>query len=77
MDQVLIFKTNAKTQAHIREIGLLFKPIGRIKEWSVDLEDCDRILRVVAFNTHHQAIEGLLKTIGIECKQMACFEHSL
>ena len=46
--QVLIFKTNVQTKKRVKLISPLFTNHPVIKDWSVDLEDCDRILRIVA-----------------------------
>lgn len=74
MEQILIFKTNISTKARVHEIRTLFEPITQIKDWSIDLEDCDRVLRVISLNIHYQIIEQLLTAAGIYCKQMACFD---
>ncbi len=74
MEQILIFKTNISTKKRVHEISTLFDPIKQIKDWSIDLEDCDRVLRVISLNIHYRAIEELLTSAGIYCKQMACFD---
>lgn len=76
MNQILILKTNVDTPSHVKKIDALFKNIEEIKDWSIDLEDCDRVLRVVFLNIPHLSIEKLLTTSGIYCKHMASFDHN-
>ncbi|MCL4641686.1 MULTISPECIES: hypothetical protein [Olivibacter] len=70
MNQVLIFKTSVNAQKHVQQVAALFKSIKLIKQWSFDLDDCDRVLRVVSLNVRPEMIENLLRTEGIYCEHM-------
>jgi len=70
MAEIFIFKTNAETQEHVRQVSALFQPVVSITHWSFDLEDCDRVLRVVASGLRPDAIERLVMTAGIRCEHM-------
>jgi len=71
MDQVLIFKTDVDGMDDANRVAALFESAAKIKQWSFDLTDCDRILRIVSFDLHPKIIEKLLKVEGIYCENMA------
>ena len=70
MNEIFIFKTSVHTEAHAQQVATLFGPVESIKQWSFDLEDCDRILRVVASDLEPGAIAQLLGNVGVACEQM-------
>jgi len=71
MTQILIFKTNVHAQEHVQKVAKLLKSINLIKQWTFDLDDCDKILRVVSLNLQPETIENLLRTEGIYCENLA------
>ena len=70
MNEILIFRTSVNAQKHVQQVAALFNSIKLIKQWSFDLDDCDRILRVVSLNVQPEMIENLLRTEGIYCEHM-------
>ncbi|WP_456442496.1 hypothetical protein [Psychroserpens sp.] len=58
--RISIFKTNIETKDGVSIIKKLFSSDPRIKQWSVDLEDIDKVLRI-------EAIKSLSK------KDIICF----
>lgn len=72
MDQILIFKTNVDSPMHVLKVEGLFRSIHSIIRWNFDLEDCDRILRVVVSDIHMrpEMIEQLLRSEGICCEYL-------
>jgi len=70
MNQILIFRTSVNAQKHVQQVAALFNSIKLIKQWSFDLDDCDKILRVVSLNVQPEMIENLLRTEGIYCEHM-------
>lgn len=75
MKQIQIFKTNIRTRSHMQSVTRLFASVGHVQHWTVDLEDCDRVLRVVTLNFSTHAITKLLRTQHIHCEPMACFPY--
>ncbi len=70
--EILIYKTNISnaTLTITREI---LDADSEIKKWSVDLDDCDRILRIVADKQgrfEEKKIEEQLKKAGIACEEL-------
>ena len=70
MNQIVIFRRSVNAQKHVQQVAALFNSIKLIKQWSFDLDDCDRILRVVSLNVQPETIENLLRTEGIYCEHM-------
>ncbi len=68
--QILVFKTNIVNNRHIKKIepGLNLHP--QIKEWNVDLQDCDKVLRVVTEKIHPSEIENIVLNAGYACQEL-------
>lgn len=67
---VLVFTTNVTAPAQVKEVKPLLKAVRSIKEWNFDLEDCDKILRVVTNGLSPRYIEGLLQNAGFMCMEL-------
>jgi hypothetical protein len=67
--QVLVFKTNINSD---EEAGRLsnFLSTKAIRKWNVDLEDKDRILRIVTDILSPEDIIGFAKQNGLECEEL-------
>jgi len=68
--EVLVFKTNVSQQTQISKVQALLKTISTIENWNFDLEDCDRILKIVASNLSPRHIESVLQASGINCEEL-------
>ncbi len=44
--KVIVLKTNIQSEQMLRLVAPIFKKENHVKKWSVDLEDCDKVLRV-------------------------------
>ena len=67
-----VFRTSVETPEQVQQVGpVLSGCLGTATEWNFDLEDCDRILRVVG--GEHNTIE-LCKTVlqsnGFLCEEL-------
>ena len=67
---ILIFKTNIRYKKNISSIVPHLEQVPGIKGWNVDLQDCDKILRVEAFNVVPSSIESLLESAGYYCEEL-------
>ncbi|MGK6351318.1 hypothetical protein [Parapedobacter sp. DT-150] len=70
MTEILIFKTDVHTTERVQRVATALGTVDSIKQWTVDLEDCDRVLRIVALNLHPRRVEQLLAREGITCEPM-------
>jgi hypothetical protein len=69
-DHILLFKTNCKTIADKLALQSLLEKQGGIEEWNLDQEDCDCVLRIVAYTIGHDCIIKLLNQNGYECGEL-------
>ncbi|WP_179018429.1 hypothetical protein [Winogradskyella forsetii] len=69
--QIHIFKTNIKTMLDLDMLQLLFNSNRNIIEWSVDLEDIDKVLRVDSrMNLSEKDIINQVKLLGFSCEEL-------
>ncbi len=63
--KLIIVKTNIKNQHQAHSVGYLFAISPAIQEWSVDLEDRDKVLRmVVQDHIEESDVINLLEDMG-------------
>jgi hypothetical protein len=67
---VLIFCTSLNNSADVQKIAPFIKALQEVKSWSVDLEDCDRVLRLVSPGLDASIVIKLLKRIGVSILEM-------
>ncbi|TDQ11851.1 hypothetical protein [Pedobacter metabolipauper] len=70
---IIIFKTNVATTQQVRELQVLLHEVLVISQCNFDLDDCDRILRIVSTDPHAQIVCRLLQTKGFDCEVMESF----
>lgn len=68
--EILVFKTNVRSKKKVSQIGNLLSSVPTIKQWNFDLDDCDKVLRVVTTGQSTRFIESLLKTAGFKCEEL-------
>ncbi len=68
--EVLIFKTNASRQSEVSSLQRMLSKFDHIIEVSVDLEDCDKVLRIVGNNPSPIQIQLLVSSLGLTCSEM-------
>ncbi|HZY35809.1 MAG TPA: hypothetical protein VFE53_04130 [Mucilaginibacter sp.] len=65
--EILIFKTDVTSRKKATRVGRLLASVQTIKQWTIDLEDCDKVLRVVATRVTPGFVESLLMRAGFNC----------
>ena len=68
--QILVFKTNLANNRHIKKIEPSLNLHPHIKEWNVDLHDCDKILRVVAEDVAATDVTQIVFNAGHFCEEL-------
>lgn len=68
--EILVFKTNLKNYRHINNLKTALNLHPYIKEWNVDLHDCDKILRVVTENIPATEVESIIFRAGYLCEEL-------
>lgn len=67
---ILVFKTNIHTDMDKHRIEAALSEMKHIEEWSVDMEDIDRVLRVVSFELCPEEIISFIRSVGFECQEL-------
>ncbi len=69
--EILVFVTNVADLKAVSKIKPLLTAMPAIEDWNVDLDDCDRILRIVS-NDHlcPRKVEATLQTAGFDCYEL-------
>jgi hypothetical protein len=68
--EILVFKTNLANNRHIKKIGPSLNLHPNIKEWNVDLHDCDKVLRVVTESVPAAEVERIVYSAGYFCEEL-------
>ena len=63
-----IFKTNINTLEQIRKADSFLSKHSKIKKWNIDLEDCDKVLKIESSQLETVDIIGSLKPFNIYCE---------
>jgi hypothetical protein len=67
---VLVFVTSVSEPEQVSKVSPLLTSVRAIEDWNFDLEDCDRILRVVANGISPRYIEILMQNAGFNCMEL-------
>jgi hypothetical protein len=67
---VLIFKTDVTSKRKATKVSTLLTTFPTIQQWNFDLEDCDKILRIVANGLSPRNVETVLRGVGIGCEEL-------
>ncbi len=68
--EILVFKTNLSNTDHIGKVTLPLNHHPHILEWNVDLNDCDKVLRIVAEDIPAKEVEQLIFNAGYYCREL-------
>lgn len=66
---VFVFKTNLQNAFEVEKIKVLDNIKG-IVHWNMDLEDCDKILRVVATGVRPERIIQVMGGLNFSCEEL-------
>lgn len=67
---ILIFKTSLQTKRDCQQLAPLLDDQAGIDQWTVDLTDCDKVLRIVSRGTGATTIETIVRSIGFDCCEL-------
>lgn len=68
--EILVFKTNVTSKKKVTKVDPLLSSVPAIKQWNFDLEDCDKVLRIVTTGLKAGLVESILKTAGFHCQNI-------
>lgn len=69
IEQVLVFKTNIKTRTEIQKLRQVLNKRAIVK-WNIDMEDCDKVLRVITPSLTPAEIIEVVGKKGVECVEL-------
>ncbi len=69
-DNILIFRSDIQTEADTHRIGMMLDNHPWIERWCVDLDDDERILRVVSAKLKHTNIVDIVAGCGYSCEEL-------
>ena len=68
--EILVFKTDVTSKKKVSKVSALLTSFPTIQQWNFDLEDCDKVLRIVATGLNPGSVESLLHTAGFSCREL-------
>lgn len=68
---ILIFRTNIRFNKDLRQVSILFATNPAIRQWSVDREDRDKVLRIESRGLQAVAVIQLLTGAGFLCEELS------
>jgi len=68
--QILLLKTSFSSKSEVQKLGKLLGKIAQIVEWSIDLEDCDKVLRIVCYGLTEELIAVILRRAGLKAEKL-------
>ncbi|WDF56337.1 hypothetical protein [Mucilaginibacter sp. KACC 22063] len=66
---IMVFKTSVTKAREVSRVKALLT-VPAIKNWNFDLDDCDRILRVITDQFSPRDIESMLQGAGFACQEL-------
>lgn len=70
LEQILVFKTNIRTQYDVNSIKPVLDAIPQILRWNIDTEDIDRVLRIESGGLTVSDIIQLINKAGYDCEDL-------
>jgi len=67
---ILVFRSNIQTERDKCRVGIALDNHPLIEKWGVDLDDDERILRVVSYKLSQQHIMDIVSRCGYTCEEL-------
>ena len=68
--EYMIFKTNVSRTIDVANLIFNFNQDESIKDWGIDIEDVDKVLRVSSQEKSARDIEIMMKDLGYHCEEL-------
>jgi hypothetical protein len=68
--EVLVFRTDLRSKQDLSVLSSLLAADRRLTDWSVDLGDSDKVLRVVSAAITPEEVIGIITTAGYFCEEL-------
>ena len=70
LSNIFIFKTNIQTEFDKLRIKNVLDASQKVLKWNIDMDDADRVLRVVSDSLRPEQIISVLEYVGFECSEL-------
>ncbi len=70
IENILIFKTNIKTETDYCSVKKILNLNKNMNEWSIDREDVDCVLRIESETLTENEIIELIEAFGFSCREL-------
>ena len=70
MQSIHIYKTNINTLEQIKKADSILSKHNKVKKWNIDLDDCDKVLRIESSQQEIFDVIGSLKPFNIYCEAL-------
>ena len=70
LSNIFIFKTNIQTEFDKLRIKNVLDASQKVLKWNIDMDDEDRVLRIVSDSLRPEQIISLLDYVGFECSEL-------
>lgn len=70
LSNIFIFKTNIQTEFDKLRIKNVLDASQKVLKWNIDMDDADRVLRIVSDSLRPAQIISLLDYVGFECTEL-------
>jgi hypothetical protein len=67
---ISVYRTNITQWQQIRTMEKIISSYSGIEKWNVDIEDCDKVLRIEAIRKTHEKLISRLREENIFCEPM-------
>jgi hypothetical protein len=73
---IIILSTNVERSQDLENLSTTLNSFSEVREWSIDMTDCDNVLRIETSTDINTSLINKLKPLGIECSLMGVFTRS-
>ena len=70
LPMIAVFRTSIQTQHDVGKLAQWLTPLPGLTRWNVDLEDCDRVLRLEGNGIDIDDIQALVQRAGFSCEDL-------
>ena len=70
LSNIFIFKTNIQTEFDKLRIKNVLDASQKVLKWNIDMDDADRVLRIVSDSLRPEQIISVLEYVGFECSEL-------
>jgi hypothetical protein len=70
LSNIFIFKTNIQTEFDKLRIKNVLDASQKVLKWNIDMDDADRVLRIVSDSLKPEQIISVLDYVGFECTEL-------